>query len=134
MDKSRIVETVGSPTVERRWQGKDRWIYEIHNNDDVTVKEVHFKNGIAVYIGAPPKPTVTAEEQDRINAQAAAEDDQRMSAETARRDQSVGASRPRTPQEPEDAIDRKLRESMYGIEPNPANERNVFVPQFEPVR
>jgi len=134
MDKSRIVETVGSPTIERRWQGRDRWIYELHDNDDVTVKEVHFQNGIAIYIGPPPKPTVTADEQDKINAADAAQDDKRMNAETVRHEQAIGASRPRTPKEPEDAIDRKLRESMYGIEPDPANERNVYVPQFEPVR
>lgn len=72
MDKHGVLHIMGSPDVARRWQGRDRWIYNFDAETTTTMVdpgEVHFSNGLVVYKGAPPLPEVTAEEQDRRNAQ-----------------------------------------------------------------
>ena len=62
MDKHQVLHILGSPDITRRWEDKDRWIYR-------DVHEVHFEKGSVVYKGDPPQPEVTAEEQDRSNAE-----------------------------------------------------------------
>jgi hypothetical protein len=44
-DKSQVVETLGSPTLARRWQGQDHWIYVFYEDQQRWVREVHFEDG-----------------------------------------------------------------------------------------
>ena len=67
MEKDQILNLVGGPDASFRWQGKDRWVYRFKDENATTVKEVHFADGKAVYVGEPPKPEVTAEMQDKQN-------------------------------------------------------------------
>ncbi len=138
-DKSVVVETIGSPTKTRRWQGKDRWVYEFGDHPDGTmIREIVFENGKVVYTGPFVTPKVNASEQDKINESSNQRHDQDLSDEQERRDRRVGISRVRrdsstsTP-EPLDPAEHKLRESMYGIEPNPTLEKRKRAPVFVPV-
>lgn len=136
MDKSIIVETVGSPAKTRRVHGKDRWIYEFKDHPDGTqVREVHFESGRAIYVGPPQAPKMTAEEQDRINEAAVADDLKNLSEVEKERDRSLGVQRPSQSgaREPEDRHDRRLRESLYGIERDPEIESKKRAPVFVPV-
>lgn len=136
MSKSMVVETAGSPSVTRRVQGKDRWIYEFHDRSDGTeTREVQFDHGRAVYVGPKLQTPISADQQDRLNEAAVADDEKRLSEEEERRDKSLGIARPSKSlkREPEDALDRKLRESMYGLDADPQVEKQKRVPVFVPV-
>ena len=137
MDKASIVESVGNPTKAIRWHGKDRWIYEFGDHPGgVLVREVHFDQGLATYVGPRVSPVVSAAEQDRINEEKAKADADGVSAESDEHDQLLGAHRPSrtTRREPEDAQDRKLRESLYGLEPDQNRERAKRAPMFVPIQ
>jgi hypothetical protein len=138
MEKSAVVETAGSPTITRRWEGKDRWIYEYRDRTDkVVVKEIHFENGKSVYVGPPPPPTITASEQDKINQQAVEQGDEADRQENLRRDRLLGIQRAHgkgEAPEAEDAVDHKLRESLYGVDPDPQALRNTFAPVYTPIQ
>ncbi len=138
MEKSAVVEAIGSPNINRRWSGKDRWIYEYRDRSDtVVIREVHFENGKSVYFGAPIPPTVTAAEQDKINEAEIQKQDDADRAENQRRDHQLGIERVHARDESpnaEDALDQKFRESYYGIEPDPKAQRNTLAPVFTPVR
>lgn len=137
MDKATIVENVGSPAISDRWHGKDRWIYQINDNPHgVLLREIDFENGHAVYVGPKHTASVSAEEQDRVNEAADKADQDNLQVAEDERTQSLGASRPSRSarREPEDALDRKIRESLYGIEPDPERERNKRAPVFVPLQ
>lgn len=138
MNKSIVVETVGGPTFTRRTRGQDRWIYEFRDTTGLpTSKEVDFEEGIAVYVGPKQTPKVSADEQDRMNAGVSADDMKNWRMDADRRDANLGTSRSSrsfqyTPSE--DAIDRKIRESLYGIDPQPEIEARKQAPRFEPIQ
>lgn len=134
MDKSTVVETVGGPTVSRRWKGKDRWIYRFRQGapENHETREVHFENGRAVYVGKEFVPEVSAEEQDRLNEIAVNEDLRRWKEDADRRNRSLGIIT--NSNEFEDPLDRKLRESMYGIPANPESEARKQPLKFEPIQ
>lgn len=143
MDKSLVVETLGSPTYVRRIKMRDKWIYEyMDKSGNVTVREVHFESGRAVYIGPPVPPAVSAEEQDRINAQQLNEDDKADRAEKEARDRRLGIERAHAKGESieqndaknEDVLDRKLRESYYGVDPDQKDLRNTVAPVYTPIK
>ena len=67
MLKDEVLEAAGSPTTFARYQGKDRWIYRIEKGSDIVTIEVQFTNGKAIYVGSPPTPSLSAEEQDKYN-------------------------------------------------------------------
>ena len=138
MEKSAVVETIGSPNITRRWNGKDRWIYEYRDHSDlVVIREVHFEHGKSVYFGPPIPPPVSAAEQDKINEAEVQKQDDADRAENQRRDRQLGIQRAHAKDEPpdaEDALDEKFRESYYGVEPDPKAQRNVVAPVFTPVR
>lgn len=67
MLKDEVLEAAGSPTTFARYQGKDRWIYRILKGSDIITTEVQFSSGKAVYVGPPPTPALSAEEQDKYN-------------------------------------------------------------------
>lgn len=135
--KDRVIEEIGNPTVTRRVHGQDWWIYNFENHPDGEMRrEVHFESGRVIYAGPPMRPKVTAEEQDTINATAVHEERQMLDAEEAKRDQRIGASRPArvtAPETDEDPADRKVRESLYGIERDPQIEKRKQAPVFVPV-
>ena len=136
MDKGKVIEVAGNPTSTRRWQGLDRWIYIFPPTPadhapahpaQALVKEVHFKEGIVVHIGDPVKPALSAEEQDRANAESNAAEDARLSEEArAAADTRTRAlfTRPSTGSD---------NGSGPGLESELAPEREVTKPKFEPV-
>ena len=134
MDKSTVVETVGGPTVSRRWKGKDRWIYRFRQGppENHETREVHFENGRVVYVGKEVVPDVSAEEQDRINEAQIAEDFRRLQEENERRNQNLGIIT--NTNLAEDPLDRKLRESLYGIPASPELESRKRPMVFEPIQ
>lgn len=67
MDKGQVVDIIGSPKATSRYQGKDRWHYQLTSSQRVMDKELLFSDGKLVYAGNPVQPTVTAAEQDKIN-------------------------------------------------------------------
>lgn len=72
MSKSEVLSAIGGPVRMQRWHGRDRWEYRIYdslssNPGHEIVREVHFEDGKATYVGAAIKPAVSAEDQDRFN-------------------------------------------------------------------
>ncbi len=67
MDKHVVLEIMGSPIASSRWQSLDRWRYRFYQDDQLFVKEVHFKGGKAVYVGDEVKAATAAEEEDAHN-------------------------------------------------------------------
>ncbi len=71
MDKNKVLHLVGSPTSSMRFGSKDRWIYRMYEDDVRYIKEIHFLDDKAVYVGE--EPTVPEERQaqviDRKNAE-----------------------------------------------------------------
>jgi outer membrane protein assembly factor BamE (lipoprotein component of BamABCDE complex) len=75
MGKDEVIAAAGPPNRSRRWQGKDRWIYQFPNaNQPPTIREVHFQDGHVVYVGSRVEADVPAEQQDVINAKIIADD------------------------------------------------------------
>lgn len=70
MAKDQVLATVGGPNRTVHRNGIDRWTYFLWKAQDGgrKVSEVHFSDGIAVYVGAPTPPKISAEEQDQINS------------------------------------------------------------------
>lgn len=139
MTKSEVLEATGNPTVTRRWQGKDRWIYKFAADDIESVREVHFENGSAVYVGEKVKPAVSAAEQDRLN--------EISDQEAARREAEIqkawsdahGAVSTKIDKRPADGQQRswdvdeaRIQEEYHGIS-NPELEKLKVAPEFEDV-
>ncbi|GEM_PF-2413291 len=57
MPKWEVLEAAGNPTRTQRWQGRDRWIYVIWDapGEKRRIREVHFEDGLAVYVGPQVK-------------------------------------------------------------------------------
>ncbi len=51
MDKGDVLEIMGSPKASLRFHGKDRWLYRFYDQSQRYDKEVHFQDGVAVYLG-----------------------------------------------------------------------------------
>ncbi len=53
MPKWEVLEAAGNPTRTQRWQGRDRWIYVMWDapGEKRRIREVHFEDGLAVYVG-----------------------------------------------------------------------------------
>ena len=66
MDKSEVIELVGTPQFSNRWKGLDRWKYVFYENNNKVEKEIQFDNGNVVYVGEILQPAISAEEQDEI--------------------------------------------------------------------
>lgn len=56
MEKNDVLELMGSPQRSQRFHGKDRWTYILYEDNKRSEKEVHFDNGVAVYVGDTWKP------------------------------------------------------------------------------
>ncbi len=54
MDKGEVLEIMGSPRTTERKKMQDRWIYWLYDKDNLNVRQVHFDQGKAVYVGAEP--------------------------------------------------------------------------------
>ena len=67
MLKDEVIDAAGSPTTFNRYQGKDRWVYRVVKDSDITTTEVLFQNGKTVYVGPAITPALSAEEQDKYN-------------------------------------------------------------------
>lgn len=113
MDKSFVVETLGSPTRTLRRHGRDIWIYEFTDRSGaLTVREVVFEEGRAVYAGAKQAPAVSADEQDRRNELANKAEEERLEKIEENRRRALGAFGPNTPAS-DDAVEKKKRVPVY---------------------
>jgi outer membrane protein assembly factor BamE len=71
MDKHQVLEVVGTPNTKTRLHSQDRWIYRFYDDGIRYDREVHFLDGMSIYIGEPLKPVAaeTAQEKDLRNEQ-----------------------------------------------------------------
>jgi outer membrane protein assembly factor BamE (lipoprotein component of BamABCDE complex) len=114
MDKTTVLEVAGSPKVSKRWHGKDRWVYRFYSpTDGHQIREVHFQNGIATYVGGRMNALVTAEDQDRLNEASNVEEDIRLQAEERQRNAQLGIHYPQGQNYQPDELDLKLYDSIY---------------------
>ncbi|MEK7356567.1 MAG: hypothetical protein AAB250_08965, partial [Bdellovibrionota bacterium] len=91
MEKDLVLEAAGHPTIARRWNGKDRWIYQyLQTPDGPQTREVHFQDGRAVYVGTKVVSDVSAEDQDRLNDEANEAEQKRMEADYRKWAETVG--------------------------------------------
>ena len=67
--KGEVVELAGSPLRTERVSGHDRWTYFFEQPGGPIEQVLIFENNKVSYKGVPPKPFISAEEQDRINQQ-----------------------------------------------------------------
>lgn len=51
MDKSEVLDILGSPKTSYHADGKDVWNYEIHEKDNMFRREIHFQKGLVTYNG-----------------------------------------------------------------------------------
>ena len=146
MEKDLVIEAAGGPNKSRRWNGKDRWIYEYKRTPDgPQTREVHFENGKAVYVGEPIPPVISAEVQDRVNADENQAEEEALSAERLEWEKRHGVARLKkvsdvsgkkgTKLVPTFQIDRdylKVLESYHGPIDREA-EKNIRAPTFEAI-
>lgn len=113
MEKSEVLEIMGSPDRTQRWRGMDRWTYGLYESQGVrSEKEIHFDQGKATYLGDRVPPEVTAEDQDSRNEVANREVEERV-------------------KKNRDEASRNLEK--YETEVRGTDETS-YVPQFEPVQ
>jgi outer membrane protein assembly factor BamE (lipoprotein component of BamABCDE complex) len=51
MDKSEVIDKVGSPNRSYRKDEQDIWLYRVHEEDESHLHEITFKDGHVVYTG-----------------------------------------------------------------------------------
>ena len=135
MDKSTVIETAGGPNISERWHGKDRWIYLYRDGsyENHDIREVHFEEGRAVYVGGRFVPKVSAAEQDKLNEESNTAELRRWREEADRRHQLLGVSGSSSDGQ-ENGVDRRFRESTYGVPSSPDVEAAKRPMTFEPVQ
>lgn len=68
MSKEQVLSVAGNPSNRDRKQSVDRWTYNLHDHPDgKTVREVHFFEGVSIYVGPKQLPAVSADQQDLLN-------------------------------------------------------------------
>lgn len=55
-DKDAVLDRLGSPRGMTRIGGEDRWYYLYYQGELRQQKEIHFKDGLVIYIGDKKKP------------------------------------------------------------------------------
>jgi hypothetical protein len=145
MEKDLVIEAAGGPEKSRRWQGKDRWIYEFSETPEgPQTREVHFEDGRAVYVGTKIPPVISAEEQDRINEKENRAEEEALSQERIEWEKRHGVARLRkvpngkkgTKIVPAFELDeqyRKIQQQYHGTTDRDA-EKNKRAPTFEVVQ
>ena len=61
MEKAEVLEIMGSPQRQERWQGMDLWTYIYYTDSQRHEKEIDFSDGKATYVGesaAAPANTI----------------------------------------------------------------------------
>lgn len=56
-DKDSVLDRLGSPRNITRMNGEDRWYYMYYQDEIRQQKEIHFRDGLVVYVGERKKPT-----------------------------------------------------------------------------
>lgn len=142
MNKSEVIETAGGPNRATRWRGLDRWvyIYEDHPGGRL-IREVHFDQNTATYVGEAVKPEVSAEEQDKRNELSNLEEERKQNEFNASQDAKLGRARPapmgmgyngnKGSFPAADYYDEYIEEGLYGT--TPAQEKCKRAPVFRPV-
>lgn len=67
MDKSEVVERLGSPSRTNRNQGTDKWIYIYNADGHKRASEIHFRDSKVIYRGPSKKGTMSQEIEDSSN-------------------------------------------------------------------
>lgn len=68
MDKDQVLTAAGGPNSSRRWKDKDRWTYVFWDDPQGRqIREVHFSDGIATYVGPEVTSKISPETQDALN-------------------------------------------------------------------
>jgi outer membrane protein assembly factor BamE len=114
MYKDEVLEIMDSPQRTQRWHGLDRWtyVYFDKSSEEKQLKEVHFQEGKANYVGEIYKPLVSAEERDNIN-------------EASNREVEVAV---------QSRKDQNLKEySGYEDSVTGGKSTNVYVPQYRSI-
>lgn len=57
MDKSEVIDRVGSPNRSYRKNEQDVWLYRVHDDDTSNLHEITFVDGRVTYTGAERDPT-----------------------------------------------------------------------------
>ena len=132
MSKSEALSQAGGPDVTRRWQGKDRWIYNYGRiPGDESSREVHFENGRAVYVGQRVVPKISAADHDRLNEQSNAAQEKRDADEQRHWNEEHGVANTLKTGNQLDRQDLRIQKSMYGTTSD--RERKQIAPQYESV-
>lgn len=137
MTKAEVLDQAGGPDRSMRWQGMDRWIYVLRDDPaGPQVREVHFENGHAIYVGAQVLPKVSASDQDQRNRAANQQEDRRLEDEEQHRDVVMGKARPgvappnSSPEQ--EAAEQYINNGLYGTQDLNA-EKTKRAPVFVPV-
>ncbi|MBL7546196.1 MAG: outer membrane protein assembly factor BamE [Bdellovibrionaceae bacterium] len=56
-DKDSVLDSLGNPRNITRMGGEDRWYYMYYQDDIRQQKEIHFRDGLVIYVGERKKPT-----------------------------------------------------------------------------
>lgn len=91
MDKDDVLGIMGNPTRTQRWQGKDRWTYRFYHDDAAYLREVHFEDSKAVYVGDVVQAPVSAADQDAKNEAENKALEEQYQAAKAKQRQSLGS-------------------------------------------
>jgi outer membrane protein assembly factor BamE (lipoprotein component of BamABCDE complex) len=112
MDKADVLGIMGSPKRTERRRGVDRWNYSFYQENQLYDKEVQFQNGSATYVGELTKPEISADDQDKMNA----DSNKAVEAQWAQQ-----------------RIENRAQSSKY-FNSEQADSQIRFVPQFQPVQ
>ena len=64
MSKSEVIEKLGNPRRTYRYQGINRWVYQVNHKN---VSEIHFKRSKVIYVGPNTENPVDQRVQDSEN-------------------------------------------------------------------
>lgn len=67
MDKSDVLDELGSPNRSLRKDSQDIWVYNINLENSVEVREIAFKNGFVNYVGNPRTATKKSLSQEEAS-------------------------------------------------------------------
>lgn len=112
MDKGDVIDIMGSPRRSERWHGQDRWTYVFYQDREQYLKEVHFMEGRASYVGDQWKPEISADDQDHQN-------------EASNREVEAQWAKQRT--------ERRSESNRY-FGTDPGAPQILYVPTFQPVQ
>ncbi len=114
MDKDQVLDIIGGPRAVTRFHGKDRWFIMFFHKGVRYDREIHFKEGLADYVGEPYEPPL--EKQAAYVDKKNEEMNQQIYEELMKERAQTGNAA------------REYEEQVKG------NDKIRYVPEFEPIR